>query len=191
MLVSNTTVKGRIDINLVFRPYLMPHEPPDIQNYPSSDFNLRGMRSAPSVLLSVHVAARRWTLNTCKAGTKVNFKGQRPLKEKSPRKHLHFITDQNIRVPFVDDAEQSWEEVFFFSHIQDIVIRDSCSTQQRSWMANTGVLRCVRHCYVASWCRSYGVFIRRLSCGIFAVRKTVFFLLYKENNEQIINSYEN
>ena len=102
----------------------MSHEPPDIQNNPTSDLNLRGMRSAPLIFLSVHVTGRGRAFNAGKPRAKVNFEGQGPLEEKTPRKHLYLITYQNIRVPFTDNSDQSRKEVFLFSYILYFVIRD-------------------------------------------------------------------
>lgn len=103
----------------------MSHEPPDIQNNPSSDLNLRSMRSAPAVFLSVHVTGRGRTFDARQPRAKVNLEGQRPLEEKTPREHLYLITYQNVGVPFTDDSNQSRKEVLLFSYILDFVIRDS------------------------------------------------------------------
>ena len=103
----------------------MSHEPPDIQNNPSSDLDLRGMRSAPSIFLGVHVTGRGRAFDAGQPSAKVNLEGQRPLEEKTPGEHLYLITYQNIRVPFADDSDQSRKKVFLFSYILYFVIRDS------------------------------------------------------------------
>ena len=106
------------------RSYLMSHEPPHIQKNPPSNLNLRGMRSAPLIFFSVHVTGRRRAFDAGQPRAKINFESQRPLEEKTPRKHLYLITYQNIRVPFTDDSDQSRKEVFLFSYILYFVISD-------------------------------------------------------------------
>ena len=107
-----------------FRSYLVSHEPPHIQNNPSSDLNLRSMRSAPLIFLSVHVTGRGRAFDARQPRTKVDLEGQRPLEEKTPRKHLYLITYQNVRVPFADYFDQSRKDIFLFSYILYFVIRD-------------------------------------------------------------------
>ena len=126
----------------IFWSYLVSHEPPDIQNDPSSDLYLRSMRCTPAVLLSVHVTCGRRPFDTWQPRAKVNLEGQRPFQEKSPREHLYLITNQNVGVPFTDDSDQSSKEVLLFSNILDFLSSDSWSRQQRSKMRCTDVLRC-------------------------------------------------
>ena len=158
----------------------MSHEPPDIQNYPPSDFYLGSMRRAPSILFRVHVAVRRWTLYASQPTTKVNFKSQRPFKKESPRKHLHLIADQNIRVPFADNEKQSREKVFFFSNVLHLIICDTWSRYKCSRVKRAGVLRRSWHRCVTGGCRSNCIFEGRVFGGVLCVVKTFFFGVWKE-----------
>lgn len=158
----------------------MPHEPPDIQNYPSSDFYLGSMRRAPSILFRVHVAVRRWALYASQPTTKVNFKSQRPFKKESPRKHLHLIADQNIRIPFADNEEQSRKKVFFFSKVVDLIICDTWSRYKCSRVKRASVLRRSWQRCVTGGCRSNWIFVGRAFRSVLYIVKTFFFALWKE-----------